>query len=61
MTQHTIRHERENSDREGNVRTTTPACSCGWRGHPVAAYNHDQLLQLKKQADRHKSAVHDAG
>ena len=35
------------------MHTTTPVCSCGWRGHPVAEYNDDQMFQVNRQAKQH--------
>lgn len=42
---------------DGNMSTITPVCSCGWRGFGVAAYNDDQLTQVRKQGDTHIRVV----
>ena len=53
---HLITHEKAKSD-DGNMSTITPVCSCGWRGYAVAAYNDDQLFQVRRQADSHIKSV----
>ncbi len=53
---HDISNESCKTD-DGNMSTITPVCSCGWRGFGVAAYNDDQLAQVRKQGDMHIRTV----
>lgn len=53
---HNISNESRKAD-DGNMSTITPVCSCGWRGFGVAAYNDDQLTQVRKQGDTHLRVV----
>lgn len=48
--EHRIAHKTEGV---GNMQTVTPACSCGWVGSGVEAYNDDQCFQVRRQADCH--------
>lgn len=61
---HDIYKETRKAD-DGNMATITPICCCGWRGFGVAAYNDDQLSQVRRQGEVHirdvaQAAVTDA-
>lgn len=49
---HNIANESCKAD-DGNMSTITPVCSCGWHGFGVAAYNDDQLTQVRRQGEAH--------
>jgi len=43
---------------DGNMRSMTPVCSCGWEGFAVHDYNDDQLSSLAKQAKHHQTEAY---
>jgi hypothetical protein len=46
----------EKVDGEGNMRSRTPVCTCGWQGIPAYAYNDDQSWDVRSQGERHLKA-----
>jgi len=60
IVEHLISSERQTAD-GGNMSTVTPICSCGWRGFGVAAYNDDQLFQVRRQGESHLSQTKSLG
>jgi hypothetical protein len=50
---HVISYEHDDSHSNGNLRTVTAVCRCGWRGVPVAAYEDRQFLMAFNNGQVH--------
>lgn len=49
-----MEHElRRESVGGGITESTTPTCSCGWRGRPEYAHNDHMYTNLKEQGQSH--------